>query len=86
MRSPVSQEDWSDARNSATRAISSGWPSRPSGMGAPIAFATSSEMPSFYTASVPVMPGAMALTRILRSASSFARPFVMASTALFEAE
>ena len=39
MRSPVTQADWSEARNSATRAISSGRPSRPMGSVKPNAFA-----------------------------------------------
>ena len=33
MRSPVSQADWSEARKSATLAMSSGWPMRPIGSG-----------------------------------------------------
>jgi hypothetical protein len=41
MRSPVSQEDWSEARNSATRAISSG---RPIGSTAHMAFAVAAFM------------------------------------------
>ena len=39
MRSPVTHADWSEARNSATRAISSGRPSRPMGRLKPSAFA-----------------------------------------------
>ena len=45
MRSPVTQADWSEARNSATRAISSGRPSRPMGSVKPNAFADSQLRP-----------------------------------------
>ena len=86
MRSPVSHEDWSEARNSATRAISSGLPSRPIGSAAPIVVAVSPSIPNAARPSVAVMPGAIALTRILRLASSLASALVIVSTALFDAE
>ena len=86
MRSPVSQDDWSEARNSATRAISSGWPMRPIGMTMPMDFATSMVSPIAFTPSVSVVPGAIALTRIFFGASSRASARVIVSTAAFEAE
>jgi len=86
MRSPVTQADWSEARNRATRAMSSGCPSRPIGNVAPMFLAVSPSMPTPARPSVAVMPGAIALTRILRPASSPASALVTASTALFEAE
>ena len=46
MRSPVTHADWSDARNSATRAMSSGRPSRPMGRLKPNAFADSALKPA----------------------------------------
>lgn len=41
MRSPVSQFDSSEARKTATRAMSSGWPMRPSGVSETICFSKS---------------------------------------------
>src|SRR5947208_9318529 len=41
MRSPVSQPDWSEARNATVRAMSSGRPGRPSAVRATICFAPS---------------------------------------------
>src|SRR5882724_12090344 len=41
MRSPVSHEESSDARKTATRAMSSGWPKRPSGVMPIICFSKS---------------------------------------------
>ncbi len=86
MRSPVSHDDWSEARNSATRAMSSGWPILPIGMTMPIAFAASIVSPIVFRPSVSVVPGAIALTRIFFGASSTASARVMVSTAAFEAE
>ena len=86
MRSPVTQADWSEARKSATRAMSSGLPSRPIGSVKPIAFAVSAVTPNAAKPSVSVGPGAMALTRMPLPASSIASVRVTASTALFDAE
>jgi hypothetical protein len=86
MRSPVTQADWSEARNSATRAISSGWPSRPMGSLKPNSFADSALRPALAKPSVSVMPGAMALTRIPLSANSTESSRVIVSIALLDAE
>ena len=81
MRSPVSQDDWSEARNRATRAMSSGRPMRPIGMTMPIAVAVSIVSPIVFVPWVSVAPGAMALTRIFFGASSVASARVIVSTA-----
>jgi hypothetical protein len=86
MRSPVSHDDWSEARKSATRAISSGWPMRPIGITMPIDLATSIVSPIVFRPSVSVAPGAIALTRIFFGASSRASARVIVSTAAFEDE
>src|SRR2546427_9663126 len=71
MTSPVIQADSSDARNTASGAISATRPSRPSGVfPARAAPAPPSKVPAATLPSVSVWPGAMALTRILRGASS----------------
>ena len=81
-RSPVIQRDSSEARNTATPAMSSGWPKRPSGVSATIRFSKSLPMmPALCVPSVSTPPGAMALTRILRGPSSLARSRVIASSA-----
>ena len=79
MRSPVSQAESSEARKTATRAISSGFPSRPIGRVAAMIFAVSPSMPATASPSVSVMPGAIALTRILRLARSSASAVVIVS-------
>src|SRR5437016_8737603 len=84
MISPVIQADSSDARNTATGAISVTRPSRPSGVfSARTAPAPPSKVPAAILPSVSVWPGAIALTRILRGASSSANPFVSVSMAPF---
>src|SRR4029077_10408482 len=84
MTSPVIQPESSDARNTASGAISVTRPRRPSGvLFASTAPAPLSKVPAAIFASVSVIPGAMALTRILRGASSSANPFVKISMAPF---
>ena len=86
MISPVSQPASSEARNTATRAMSSGWPTRPSGVLAIICFLDSVPMtPAACAPSVSVPPGLRALTRISLGPNSFERARVKPLTALFDA-
>src|ERR1700680_567500 len=80
MTSPVIQADSSDAKNTSSGAISVTRPSRPSGVfPASTAPAPPSKVPAATLPSVSVWPGSMALTRILRGASSSANPLVSVS-------
>ena len=73
IRSPVTHRAASDARNTATWAMSSGCPMRPSGVPAIICFSKSLPItPAACVPSVSTPPGAIALTRILRPANSIA--------------
>src|SRR5579863_5498286 len=83
---PVSQLASSEARNTATRAMSSGWPTRPSGVLATIWFLDSAPMtPAACAPSVSVPPGLRALTRIFLGPNSFESTRVKPLTALFDA-
>src|SRR5690348_320973 len=80
--SPVIQEESDDARNTAAGAMSWGWPIRPSGVCASICLRQSlAAIPVEWKPSVSIMPGLIALTRILRGPSSLASDLVTASTA-----
>jgi hypothetical protein len=71
MTSPVIQRASSEARKTATGPMSSGSPIRPSGIWATVAASASVPMkPAERAPSVSVPPGAMALTRMPRGASS----------------
>src|ERR1700749_3111657 len=86
MISPVSQPASSEARNTATRTMSSGWPKRPSGVLAIICFLNSGPMtPAACAPSVSVPPGLRALTRIFLGPNSFESTRVKPLTALFDA-
>src|SRR6201987_1533083 len=86
MISPVSQPASSEARNTATRAMSSGWPKRPSGVLAITCFLNSAPMtPAACAPSVSVPPGLRALTRIFLGPNSFESTRVKPLTALFNA-
>src|SRR6202007_2345256 len=86
MISPVSQPASSEARNTATRAMSSGWPTRPSGVLAIICFLDSVPMtPAASAPSVSVPPGLRALTRIFLGPNSFDSTRVKPFTALLDA-
>src|ERR1700751_245825 len=86
MVSPVSHPASSEARNAATRAMSSGWPTRPSDVLAMICFLSSGPMtPAARAPSVSVTPGLRALTRIFLGPSSFESTRVKPLTALFDA-
>jgi hypothetical protein len=77
MTSPVTHLASSEARNTATGPMSSGVPRRPRGVAA--TDRSSISPPIRFSArepSVSVGPGAMALTRILRAATSLARTLV----------
>jgi hypothetical protein len=68
----------------ATRAMSSGWPTRPSGVLAIICFLNSVPMtPAACVPSVSVPPGLRALTRIFLGPNSFESTRVKPLTALF---
>ena len=85
--SPVIQPEASDARNTATDAMSSGCPRRPSGVRATIRFSNSLPMtPILCTPSVSTPPGLIALTRIFLGPSSVANTRVIVSTAPLVAE
>src|SRR5260370_15728403 len=82
--SPVIHRASSDARNDTGGAMSSGRPARPNGVAAIAPFSKSlPAIPAASTPSVITSPGLTAFTRILRAASSFARDFVIVSTAPF---
>src|SRR3984893_13058084 len=82
--SPVIQADSSDARNTASGAMSVTRPSRPSGVfAASVAPAAPSTIPAVAVPSVSVWPGEIALTRIFRGANSSANPLVNVSIAPF---
>ena len=84
--SPVTQRASSDARNTATGAISSGCPTRPNGVCCNICFSKSlPTIPADRVPSVCISPGLMAFTLIFRGPSSFASTRVIASMAPFEA-
>ena len=69
----MTQRDSSDAKNTATGAISSGCPVRPSGVRAINCFSKSLPItPAACVPSVSTPPGLIALTRIFRGPSSFA--------------
>src|ERR1700740_1093095 len=72
MISRVSHAASSEASNKATRAMSSGWPTRPSGVLAIICFLASAPItPAACAPSVSVPPGLRALTRIFLGPNSF---------------
>src|SRR5690606_30271428 len=71
---PVTNDDRSEARNSAALATSSGSPMRPSGMLSTICFSASGGMAAVIA--VRIGPGWMALTRIRNRASSLADALV----------
>ena len=84
--SPVTHRASSDARNTATGAMSSGCPIRPNGVCCNICFSKSlPKIPADRVPSVSTSPGLMAFTLILRGPSSFANTRVIASMALLEA-
>src|SRR5438552_8701450 len=94
MVSPLTYDDSGEARNSATRAISSGSHSRPTGLRARYAFLMSERSTpgrSAHAAAAPMAPslstapGAMAFTRIRNGANSSASDFVSMTTAPFDA-
>src|ERR1700752_1549647 len=86
MISPVSHPASSEARNAATRAMSPGWPTRPSDVLAIICFLNSVPMtPAACAPSVSVPPGLRALTRIFLGPNSFESTRVKPLTALFDA-
>src|ERR1700758_1762790 len=86
MVSPVSQPASSEARNTATRAMSSGWPTRPNDVLATICFLNSGPMtPAACVPSVSAPPGLRALTRIFLGPNSFESTRVKPLTALFDA-
>src|SRR4051794_35460813 len=80
--SPVIQRASSDARKETGGAMSSGCPTRPSGVAATAPLSKSlSTIPAEWVPSVMTRPGLIALTRMLRCASSLASVFVIVSTA-----
>src|ERR1700730_8905458 len=84
MISPVIQAAPSDARTTATGAMSVTRPSRPSGVfSASAAPAAPSKIPAVAVPSVSVWPGEIALTRIFRGANSSAHPLLHLSIAPF---
>jgi len=85
--SPVIQPEPADARNTATDAMSSGCPRRPSGVRATIWVSNSLPItPMLCTPSVSTPPGLIALTRIFLGPSSLANTRVIVSTAALVAE
>src|ERR1700719_2953162 len=86
MISPVSQPASSEARNTATRAMCSGWPKRPSGVLAITCFLNSGLMTRAACVTYASLPrGLRALTRIFLGPNSFESTRVKPSTALFDA-
>jgi hypothetical protein len=80
--SPVIQLESAEAKKTAADAMSSGFPSRPSGAcDSNIVRNSPSVNPPAVEPSVTTTPGLIELTRILRGPSSFANVRVIASTA-----
>src|SRR6516225_409970 len=80
--SPVIQPESSDARKTATFAMSSTAPTRPNGVRATIvSLKLPSEVPAARVPSVSTSPGASEFTRIFRGPSSSASLRVITSTA-----
>ncbi len=80
--SPVIQRPSSDARKTTGGPMSSGCPMRPRGVNSTLCFSIGlSAKPPEMKPSVITTPGFTEFTRILRGPSSFARDFVIASTA-----
>src|SRR5258707_9695139 len=78
---PVINDDFSDGRKTAARAISAGSPTRPSGTLFASAAFLSAVPVKRLSMPVSVGPGATALTRTPELAASSAADFVMPSTA-----
>src|ERR1700733_1263188 len=81
MISPLTHAELSEARNTATAAISLGCPVRPSGVRSRIPFSKSEPtMPALRVPSVSTTPGLMELTRIFLVPNSLDNTPVMASS------